>query len=59
MGLSGSGLPGGSDGKESVCNAGDLALTPGSGRYYINSYTPQELRYICIQQFLEDSLHDF
>ena len=26
------GSPGGSDGKESACNAGDPALTPGSGR---------------------------
>ena len=26
------GAPGGSDGKESVCNAEDLGLTPGSGR---------------------------
>ena len=26
------GLSGGSDGKESVCNAGDLGLIPGSGR---------------------------
>ena len=26
------GLPGGSDGKESTCNAGDPGLTPGSGR---------------------------
>ena len=26
------GFPGGSDGKESGCNAGDLSLTPGSGR---------------------------
>ena len=26
------GLPGGSDGKESVCSAGDLGLIPGSGR---------------------------
>jgi len=25
-------LPGGSDGKESVCNVGDPGLTPGSGR---------------------------
>ena len=24
--------PGGSDGKESACNAGDLGLSPGSGR---------------------------
>ena len=28
----GLGFPGGSDGKESVCNAGDLGLIPGSGR---------------------------
>ena len=26
------GFPGGSDGKESACNAGDPSLTPGSGR---------------------------
>ena len=25
-------FPGGSDGKESACNAGDLSLTPGLGR---------------------------
>ena len=27
-----SGVPGGSDGKESACNAGDLGLIPGLGR---------------------------
>ena len=27
-----SGFPGGSDGKESACNAGDQGLVPGSGR---------------------------
>jgi len=27
------GFPGGSDGKESACNAVDLGLIPGSGRY--------------------------
>ena len=26
------GFPGGSDGKDSTCNAGDLGSTPGSGR---------------------------
>ena len=26
------GFPGGSDGKESACNAGDLGLIPGLGR---------------------------
>ena len=27
------GFPGGSDGKESACNAGDLGLIPGLGRF--------------------------
>ena len=27
------GFPGGSDGKESACNAGDLDSIPGSGRF--------------------------
>ena len=27
------GFLGGSDGKESACNSGDLGLTPGPGRY--------------------------
>ena len=27
------GLPGGSDSKESACNAGDAGLIPGSGRF--------------------------
>ena len=31
-GISNQGFPGGSDGKESVCSAGDLGLIPGSGR---------------------------
>ena len=26
-------FPGGSDGKESACNVGDVALIPGLGRY--------------------------
>ena len=28
------GFPGGSDGRESACNTGDLGLIPGSGRYH-------------------------
>ena len=28
------GFPGGSDGKESACNAGDLSLIPGLGRSF-------------------------
>ena len=42
------GFPGGSDGKESVCNAGGLGLIPGSGR------SPREvndcpLQYSCLE----------
>ena len=42
------GFPGGSDGKESACNAGDMGLIPGSGR------SPGEgnsnpLRYPCLE----------
>ena len=41
------GFPGGSDGKESACNAGDLSSNPGSGR------SPEEgngnpLQYSCL-----------
>ena len=41
------GFPGGSDGKESTCNAGDLGLIPGSGK------SPKEgngypLQYSCL-----------
>ena len=41
------GPPGGSDGKESACNVGDLSLTPGLGR------SPREgngnpLQYSCL-----------
>ena len=42
------GFPGGSDGKESACNAGDLSSIPGSGR------SPREesgypLQYSCLE----------
>ena len=42
------GFPGGSDGKEFACNAADLGLIPGSGRF------PQEgngnpLQYSCLE----------
>ena len=44
------GFPGGSDGKESTCNAGDLGLIPGLGR------APGEgngnpLQYSCVEKF--------
>ena len=45
-------FPGGSDGKESACNAGDPGSTPGSGR------SPGEengnpLQYYCLENFLD------
>ena len=42
------GFPGGSSGKESTCNAGDLGLIPGSGRSpgEGNSYA---LQYSCLE----------
>ena len=46
------GFPGGSDGKESACNAGDPSLIPGSGR------SPGEgndspLQYSCLEKFMD------
>ena len=46
------GFPGGSDGKESVCNAGDLGLIPGSGR------SPGEgngnlIQYTCLENYMD------
>ena len=46
------GFPGGSDGKESACNAGDLGSIPGSGR------SPGEgngnpLQYSCLENPME------
>ena len=47
-----SGFPGGSDSKESACNAGDLGLIPGSGR------SPGEgngnpLQYSCLENCMD------
>ena len=41
-----SGLPGGSDGKESACNAGDPGLIPGSGRSPEGIGTPLQYSYL-------------
>ena len=46
------GFPGGSDGKESACNAGELGLIPGSG------ISPGEgdgyqLQYSCLENFMD------
>ena len=45
------GFPGGSDGKESACNARDLSLIPGTGRSpgEGNAYP---LQYPCLENFL-------
>ena len=45
-------FPGGSDGKESSGNAGDLSLIPGSGRFpgEGNGYP---LQYSCLDNFMD------
>ena len=42
------GLPGGSDGKESTCNAGDLGLTPGLGKSLGGGHG-NPLQYSCLE----------
>ena len=42
------GFPGGSDGKESTCNAGDLALIPGLGRSPGRGHG-NPLQYFCLE----------
>ena len=46
------GFPGGSDGKESACNAGDLGLIPGLGRSFGEGagYT---LQHSCLENSME------
>ena len=46
------GFPGGSDGKESACNRGDLGLIPGSGRSpgKGNGYP---LQYSCLENSMD------
>ena len=41
------GLPGGSDGKESACSAGDLGSVPGLGRSLVGHGNP--LQYSCLE----------
>ena len=43
------GFPGGSDGKESACNAGDLGSTPGLGRSLGGGYG-NSLQYSCLEK---------
>ena len=42
------GFPGGSDGKESGCNAGELGLIPGSGRS-LGERNGYPLQYSCLE----------
>ena len=48
------GLPGGSDGKEPTCNAGDLDFIPGFRRFpgEGNGYL---LQYSCLEDFTEET----
>ena len=41
-------FPGGSDGKESACNAGDLGLIPGLGRFPGGGHD-NPLQYSCLE----------
>ena len=42
------GFPGGSDGKEFACNAGDMGLIPGLGRSPAGGYS-NPLQYSCLE----------
>ena len=46
------GFPGGSDGKESVCNAGDQGLIPGSGRFP-GEENGNPLQYSCLENSMD------
>ena len=46
------GFPGGSDGKESACNAGDLGLIPGSGRSP-GGGNGNPLQYSCLENSMD------
>ena len=46
------GFPGGSDGEESTCNAGDLGLIPGSGRSF-GKRIGYPLQYSCLESSMD------
>ena len=46
------GFPGGSDGKEFVCNAGDPGLIPGSGRSH-GEGNDCPLQYSCLENYMD------
>ena len=47
------GFPGGSDGKESACNAGDLGSIPGSGRSPLEEGIGYPLKYSCLENHMD------
>ena len=47
-----SGFPGGSDGKESACNAGDLNSVPELGRF-LEKETGNQLQYSCLENCID------
>ena len=47
------GFPGGSDGKESACDAGDLSSIPGSGRS-LGEGNGKPLQYSCLENSMTD-----
>ena len=49
-------FPGGSDRKESTCNAGDLGLIPGSGRY-LGEGNSNPLQYSCLENSMDRGPH--
>ena len=48
----GVGFPGGSEDKESACNAGDLGLNPGSGRSS-GEQDNYPLQHSCLENFID------
>ena len=46
------GDPGGSDGKESACNAGDVGLIPGAGRSH-GEGNGNPLQSSCLENFMD------
>ena len=46
------GFPGGSDGKESACNAGDMGLIPGSG-IFPGEGNGNLLQYSCLKNSMD------
>ena len=46
------GLPGGSDGKESACSAGDQGLIPGSGRS-LGEGNGNPFQYSCLENSMD------